>query len=198
MKSAITVAAFAGITAAASAQSLSVRLSFDKTSVSLGESFTATLTASFTGFADGAYLSSINIDLLANAPRADVSNVSAVAWNNAGLGFDGQGTASGADVLGIEASQFSLIPPFTTDNPVLITTFTVTWNGGVGLFWYTPVLADGAPFMFSVTGPGFADQPVTFNEEAFTSQAFNFIPAPGSAAVLVLCGVLAGRGRRAV
>ena len=125
MRNAVCLAAFAGIGLSAQAQTLDVHVSFDATVVGLGDTFTATMIASFDGHPAGAYLSSINIDVF-GSQGWEVSNVASIAWNNPPLGFDGQPTASGADVLGVEAAQFSLIPPVTPGSPLLITTWTVT------------------------------------------------------------------------
>lgn len=194
MKS-IALMAVAGLATVASAQSLSVNLSWDVTSINIGETATATVTASFADFAAGSYLSSLNIDLLASGAIAEAMNVGAVAWNNPGLGFDGQGTASGADVLGIEASQFSLIPPFDTGNPIVVMTFDVMGTAE-GVLSYSSSTAAGAPFSYSVTGPNFSDQPVSFDDSAFSSGSLNIVPAPSAMALLGLGGLVAGRRRR--
>jgi len=191
----IGVAALAGLSTAAAGQSLTVSLSFDSLSISIGGTATATLSASFTGQPDGAYLSSVNIDLIASSNAFAVSNVGAVAWNNANLGFDGQGVASGSDILGIDASQFSLIPPVTAGSPIAIMTFTVTRQSEAGIQW-TPQVSDGAPFMFSVTGGAFSDQPVSYGIESFTGGFIPGIPSPGVAGLLGLGGLLATRRRR--
>jgi len=194
MKS-IALMAVAGLTTVASAQSLSVNLSFDATAIAIGETATATLSASFTGQPDGAYLSSVNIDLIANGAFVSAGNVGAVAWNNAGLGFDGQGVASGADVLGVNASQFSLIPPVTAGSPIAIMSFTVTGTAE-GSLTYSSSTADGAPFSFSVTGGAFSDQPVSYDDSALSSGTLRVTPAPSAMALLGLGGLVAGRRRR--
>ncbi|GEM_PF-2460019 len=188
------IIALGGLSAGAMGQSLSVELSWDSTSISLGETATATLIATFDGFAAGSYLSSVNIDLIADEQAGEVSNVGAIAWNNAGLGFDGQGTASGANILGIEAAQYSLIPPFTTNNPIMIMTFEFTASdigpsGYPRIPTYRARTVDGAPFAFSVTGPNFSDQPLGFGPDAL-------VPAPGVVGLLCGVGLLGGRRRR--
>lgn len=194
---ALATAALAGLSTGAMGQSLSVNLSWDVSNYGVGDIVTATITASFTGFEPGAYLSSINIDLIAetNRPLGEVSSVGAVAWNNPGLGFDGQGTASGADIIGIEASQFSLIPPFDTGNPIMVMSFEFqTWDAG--MLSYRAEVADGAPFAFSVTGPNFADQPVQFGVDAFSSGTTAWVPSPGVVGSLGVACLLAARRRR--
>ncbi|MEM9372796.1 MAG: hypothetical protein AAGA55_04055 [Planctomycetota bacterium] len=194
---ACVVTAFVGLTSPLMAQSLSVNLSWNTTSIATGDTATGTVSASFSGFADGSYLSSVNIDLIGSSNAFRVISVGTVPWNNAALGFDGQGTASGVDVLGVEASQFSLIPPFSTDNPVLVFSFEVQRIGN-GVLQYSADVADGAPFAFSVTGPLFNDQPVSFGSEVFTSRALIGIPAPAALPVLGSAALFAGRRRRSV
>lgn len=187
--------AFAGLASAATAQSLSVNLSFDKSSITIGEASTGTLSASFTGQPAGAYLSSVNIDLIASSSSFTVSNVSGVDWNNAALGFDGQGTASGSDILGIEAAQFSLIPPVTAGSPIVIMTFSVTRVGEGGIQW-SPQVASGAPSMFTVTGGGFSDASVAYGIESFSGSGFPPIPSPGVLGLLGLSLGVSARRRR--
>ncbi len=189
------VAALAGLSVCgvAAAQTLRVELTFGSTSIAVGETTTATLTAYFTGHPAGAYLSSVNIDLIASSSES-VSNVAAVAWNNRAQGFDGQGTASGADVLGIEAAQFSLIPPVTPGSPIVITTFTVT-GSGCGTLRYTARVSGQAPAMFTVTGGFFSDPAIQYNEEVFFSDRL-VCPSPGAVGVLACAGLAGARRRR--
>jgi MYXO-CTERM domain-containing protein len=194
MKS-IALLAVAGLATVATAQTnLNVALTFDKTSIAIGETATATVTASWNGVA-GSYMSSVNANWLASGEFASVSNIAAVAWNNPALGFNGQGTASGASVLGVQASQFSLIPPFTATNPILVTTFTVTGTAE-GVLSYASTTVTGAPSPYSVTGPGFADPVVFFTNDAFSSGSLTVTPAPSAMALLGLGGLVAGRRRR--
>lgn len=195
MKS-IALMAVAGLATVASAQSLNVNLSWDSTSIGFGDTATATVSASFEGQPAGAYLSSANFDLIASAALGTVGNVGAVSWNNAGLGFDGQGVASGADIVGINASQFSLIPPITAGSPIVIMTFEFTAGEEAGVVDYSSATAAGAPFSFSVTGGAFSDQPVSYGDDAFSAQSLTVVPAPSAMALLGLGGLVAGRRRR--
>jgi len=196
MKRAVLVTVLGGLASGVTAQSLSVHLSFDATDSVIGGIVTASVSASFTGQPDGAYLSSVGIDLIASSTGVyDVVDVAPVAWNNAGLGFDGQGVGSGSDVLGINASQFSLIPPVTAGSPILITTFRLI-RVGSGTISYQAGVVDGAPFAFSVTGAAFSDQPVPYGVDVFTSDTLNGTPTPGALGMLGVCGLLAGRRRR--
>jgi MYXO-CTERM domain-containing protein len=95
----------------------------------------------------------------------------------------------------MQASQFSLIPPFVTDNPVLVTTFTVTGTAE-GVLSYSTTNADGAPFPYSVTGPIFSDPVVEFGNDSFVSGELTVTPAPSAMALLGLGGLVAGRRRR--
>lgn len=194
MKS-IALLAVAGLATVASAQTgLNVNLTFDRSSIAIGETATATIMASWTGVA-GSYMSSINVNVNASGEYVAASNVAAVAWNNPPLGFNGQGVASGASVLNLQASQFSLIPPFVATNPILVTTFTVTGTAE-GVLSYSTSTVAGAPNPFSVTGPMFSDNPVFFGNDAFSSGSLTVTPAPSAMALLGLGGLVAGRRRR--
>ncbi|MCC5821876.1 MAG: hypothetical protein LAT64_01155 [Phycisphaerales bacterium] len=118
-----------------------------------------------------------------------------MAWNNIALGFDGQGMASGADVIGINAAQFSLIPPFSTANPILITTFSVT-GIAEGVLSYHSVNAAGASFPYSVQGTSFTDPVVEWTNDVFVSQSLVVTPGPGAVGVFGVVGVVGLRRRR--
>jgi len=198
MRKSMMALALAGLANGAAAQNIStdliVELSFADTFLGIGESTTATITASWNGAA-GSYLSSINIDLLAsNNTGFVVSNVAPIAWNNVALGFSGTpDSIDGASIIGLQGSQFSLIPPHDASNPILVTTFTVT-RIGEGSLTYSVQNAAGAPFPFSVTGPVFSDPVVQFGTDSFVSGTI--LPAPGTVGLLGLAGLVAGRRRR--
>ena len=197
MKS-IALLAVAGLATVASAQNVStnlnVALSFDKASIAIGETATATISASWNGVA-GSYFSSFNVNINASGEYVSLSNVAPIAWNNPALGFNGQGTISGASILNMQASQFSLIPPFVNTNPILVTSFTVTGTAE-GILSYSTSNAAGAPFPFSVTGPVFSDPVVEFSNAAFSSGSLTVTPAPSAMALLGLGGLVVGRRRR--
>ena len=197
MKS-IALLAVAGLATVASAQNVStnlnVALSFDKASIAIGETATATISASWNGVA-GSYFSSFNVNINASGEYVSLSNVAPIAWNNPALGFNGQGTVSGASILNMQASQFSLIPPFVSTNPIMVTSFTVTGTAE-GILSYSTTNADGAPFPFSVTGPVFSDPVVEFGNDAFSSGSLTVTPAPSAMALLGLGGLVVGRRRR--
>ena len=183
-----------GLSGAAGAQSLSVTVTFDATSALIGDVFTATMYASFSGHAPGAYLSSINIDLIASEDF-DVISVQPIAWNNPLLGFDGQPTIDGADLLGVEAAQFSLIPPVTPGSPLLITTWQIRMTNDRP-FFYTARIAGGAPYPFSVMGGGFADPAVPYGLDVFSSGTIQWVPSPGGLGLAVVGGLALMRRRR--
>jgi hypothetical protein len=185
MKS-IAVLAVAGLASVATAQNIStdlvVSLTFDRAEIAIGETATATITASWNGVT-GSYFSSFNVNMNASGEYVSVSNLAPVAWNNPALGFNGQGTVSGASILNMQASQFSLIPPFVTGT-------------AEGVLSYSTTNADGAPFPFSVTGPVFSDPVVQFGNDSFSSGSLVVTPAPSAMALLGLGGLVAGRRRR--
>ncbi|MCC5821879.1 MAG: hypothetical protein LAT64_01170 [Phycisphaerales bacterium] len=185
---------------AASAQyygNFEASLTFDRTSIGIGETATATIICAWDPLPGGTYLSSFNVDLIASGAFVVVSDVAPVAWNNPTLGFNGQGVASGADVIGIQASQFNLIPPLTVDNPLLVTTFRVT-GVAEGALSYVSQNAAGAPFPFSVSLLYVDMGPVRdLTNDMFVSQTLVVTPGPGAVGVLGVAGVLgAGRRRR--
>ncbi|MCC5821881.1 MAG: hypothetical protein LAT64_01180 [Phycisphaerales bacterium] len=191
----------AGLACGAGAQNIStelvVSLTFDQASYLTGEMGTATITASWNGVV-GSYFSSFNVDLIASSQSIQVLNVAPVAWNNPALGFTGSpASIDGANIIGLEASQFSLIPPFQTANPTLVTTFDFVVTGTLfSPLSYSVQNAAGAPFPFSVTGPVFSDPVVQFGTDAFQSATLVWVPAPGAAGLLGFAGLAAARRRR--
>jgi MYXO-CTERM domain-containing protein len=198
MRTAVMAAALAGLATGAVGQNIStglvVSLTFDRTSVGVGETFNASIYASWNGVA-GSYFSSINVDLIASGNFATVNSVDPIAWNNPALGFTGSpASIDGASIMGLQASQFSLIPPFVNTNPILVTRFNLTYTAE-GTLSYSVQAAAGSPFPFSVTGPAFSDPVVQFGSEVFQSASIGF-PAPGAVGLLGMAGVVAGRRRR--
>jgi MYXO-CTERM domain-containing protein len=172
-----------------------VELTFDRTSIGIGETARATITASWNGIPPGAYFSSITVDLIASGDFGLVSEIVPVAWNNPAMGFNGQGVASGADVIGLQAAQFSLIPPYTTDNPILITTFTVTGTAAGELSYHSDASA-GAPYSYSIVTSGFNCCLYELTDEIFISQTLVVTPGPGVVGVLGVAGLVGVRRRR--
>jgi hypothetical protein len=174
---------------------LEVSLTFDRTTIGIGETAVATMTASWDN-SPRLTFASVNVDLIASGAFVTVSDIAPVAWNNPVLGFNGQGVASGADIIGLQASQFTLIPPHSADNPILITTFVVT-GIAEGLLSYHSVNAAGAPFPYSIeeftVGGPVIDPP---GNEVFVSQTLVVTPGPGVVGVLGVAGVVGVWRRR--
>lgn len=207
MKS-IALLAVAGLATVASAQDVNasdlvVDLTWSANNIAVGDTVTGTLTASWVG-ASTSYLSSTNISLLADNAIVDASDTAAVSWNLAALGFDGIGSASGADILNLDAAQFSLFAPVTNQNPIVITTFQVTATAE-GALVYSIINSDlgtKAAFTVSDTAAPTAN-PVRFNSPrpgdpaaTFNAETLTVIPAPSAMALLGLGGLVATRRRR--
>lgn len=199
MRTVVVAAALAALAAGAAGQNIStdlvVSLTFDQSDIVIGDIGSATITASWNGV-PGSYFSSFNVDLLASVQAIQILSVAPVAWNNTALGFTGSpASLDGANIIGLQAAQFSLIPPFTATNPILVTTFTFL-AVSAGEVTYSTQNAVGAPFPFSVTGPIFSDPVVQFGNDAFQSGTLIIFPAPGAVGLLGMAGVMAGRRRR--
>ncbi|MEM9372794.1 MAG: hypothetical protein AAGA55_04045 [Planctomycetota bacterium] len=195
MKRAVASVASGCMVCGASAQSLSVHLSFDASDAAMGEIVTASLIAEFDGFGPNQYFSDVYIDLIASTSDVyEVIDVAPVMWNNPGLGFNGQGVASGSDVLDIRASQFHLIPPVDFSNPIVITTFSLK-RVGTGSVIYSAQVAADLPYMFAPSITPFGDV-FTYNDEVFTSDTLLGTPSPGVLGVFGAGCALASRRRR--
>jgi hypothetical protein len=201
MKRVVVCSALAGLACAASAQNIStdlvVSLTFDDFSYFTGETGTATIMASWNGVA-GSYFSSISIDLISSTQGIQVTSVAPIAWNNPVFGFTGSPSSiEGGNIIGLQAAQFSLIPPFTSVNPILVTTFEFVVTGTLfEALSYSAQVTAGAPYPFSVTGPVFSDPVVEFGLDAFQGGSVVWIPAPGAAGLLGCAGLTGLRRRR--
>lgn len=190
----------AGLTAAAGAQTdvtasdLVVALTWSSNDVSVGDSVTGTLTVSWSG-PGTTYLSSVNIDLIANRDDAYASNA-VVAWNNPVLGYDGVGQASGADILGIDAAQTSLFAPPQTGNPFVIATFQVVATDAIVLSYTArnSTLGTIAAFTISDTALPTAN-PAQFGADVMAPNSLS-APAPAGLALVGSAGIIAARRRR--
>ena len=200
MKRVVMCAAVAGLACGSvSAQNVStglvVSLTYNQVGMVVGDIGTATIRASWNGVT-GSYFSSFNVDLLADNQIIQVLDVATVAWNNPALGFTGSpASIDGANIIGLQASQFSLIPPFVTSNPILVTTITFQ-AVAAGVMNYSTQNAAGAPFPFSVTGPIFSDPVVQFGNDAFVAPPLIIVPTPGAVGLLGMAGIMAGRRKR--
>lgn len=199
------VAAVAWLVSGASGQTCELHISFDRTSIAVGESATASLVAVFVGWQPSSYLSAVNADLFASGAAVVASDAASVAWNNPVLGWSGQPVASGGDVLAIDAGQFSLIPPVTFGSPLLVTTWTVTALEAGELVYGGDISALGQQFgvstpMFVVYGGSFNQPPVCgpFDDgpSFFFSETLVITPSPGVLSAGCLAGLAALRRRR--
>lgn len=201
MSRSVVAMSLAGLATTVSA-GLQVSLSFDQTTLWVGESITATITAQMTDVAAGSYFSSASFDLLCNQSGAvSFSALSGLDWAMPVLGAP-SGGAPGADgVFGIFAAQQSLFGAVDTSNPFVIGSFTIT--GLPGLDLYTPLSftvqpANSAPGEFSYTdaaGGPFA-APTYAGAEVFSSESLVWVPSPGGMLVLAAGGLVVGRRRR--
>lgn len=169
-----------------------VALTFDRTSIGIGETATATLTARWNGSA-GTYLSWVAVHLRASGGFVQVSDVQPIHWNNPALGFSGQPAASGADVLDVLGSQYTLFPPVDFSNPIVVTSFTVAGTAA-GMLSYHAELYPGAPGAIYIDSFRF-DPPVYWGVDRFVSETLVVTPGSGAVAVVVVAGV-GGIGRR--
>jgi hypothetical protein len=170
-----------------------VALTFDRTSIGIGETATGTLTARWNG-PPNSYLSWVAVHLRASGSFVQVSDVQPIPWNNPALGFSGQPVASGADVLDLVGSQYSLYPPpVDFSNPIVVTSFTVTGTAA-GMLSYHAELYPGAPGAIYIDSFRL-DPPVYGGVDRFVSETLVVVPGPGVGAVVVVAGV-GGIGRR--
>jgi len=185
MKS-ITIAAVAGLAAAASAQSVSLSFSADATSVNVGDVVSWTVSASFSGFADpwayyGGYVGSF-----------DASDAGLGTSGNFNNGLQGEGTpptSMGASVGTLNFFNAALLGTDDNSNPIEIFSFDVT-TGAAGALSYS---AGGVNTIFPDDGI------FTLGEEYIaqvSSDTVNIVPAPGAFALLGLGGLAAARRRR--
>lgn len=207
MKRAVVLMAFvglgcapvsAGLSKPSAGSSLSVHLSFDATDAPMGGIVTASITAAFTDlFSPGtSTFGGIAVDLVASRDDVyKVIDVAPVVWNNPGLGFTGQGSASGASVIDLQAAQFSLVGPVDPSNPILITTFTLQ-RIGTGSLTYSARVSDGFSAGFFLGDPPNGGPPRDFGPEVFTSDTLLGTPSPGVLGVLGVGGVLVAGRRR--
>ncbi len=200
MKTVALIAA-AGLTTVASAQnvdSLVISLTWDKTTIAIGETATATITSTHVGPA-GSYLTVFAANLHASAEVVSVDYIAPVAWNQALSGLSGQGVADGASIMGLNAGQNSLLGTIDSSNPLLVTTFTVTGTAE-GVLTYTAEASVPPNGAWAIIGQGNPIVPefpaVWFGTDVLDSQALTVVPAPSAMALLGLGGLVAGRRRR--
>ncbi len=196
----IALIAAAGLTTAASAQvdSLVISLTWDKTTIAIGETATATITSTHVG-PEGSYLTVFAANLWASDQIVEVTSIAPIAWNQDLSGLSGQGEADGANVLNLNAGQNSLLGEYVDDNPLLITTFTVVGTAE-GVLTYTAEASVPPNGAWAIIGQGNPIVPefpaVWFGTDVLDSQALTVVPAPSAMALLGLGGLVAGRRRR--
>ena len=186
-----------GVPAAASGNwaGLEVRLTFDRSTIGIGETATAMIVASWTSTL-GQYFGALTVDLIASGAFVSVTDVTPVAWNNPALGFTGQGVASGADIIELNAAQFSLIPPFDPSNPLLVTTFTVVGTQAGSLDYHSRASQGSPGSYFVVERPNGGPILPPIGDDAFVSETLVVTPGPGVVGVLGVAGVVGVRRRR--
>lgn len=204
MKKTIGMAALGGLamacgTASASLpliEDLCVNLSFAENTLWVGESTTATLTASWDGPA-GSYLSLVNIDLFSSSDQIAISNLQTVVWNQPASGLSGTAdSVVGSDIFGLGAAQLSMLGSVNSANPIVITTFTVTAIGVVNDLFFTAQVGPHGSGPFAVNHL----QPLTpateFGIEAFKSERLTLVPSTGVLSIAGVCGLAGLRRRR--
>lgn len=184
MKS-ITIAAIAGLAAAASAQSVSLSFSADASSVNVGDVVNWTVSASFSGFGSTAYYGGY-------VGSFDASDAGLGTAGNFMSGLAGEGTAPSANGASVDTLNFFNSALLGTDdpaNPIEIFSFSVT-TGAAGNLSYA---AGGVNTIFPDDGI------FTLGEEytaQVSSDSVSIVPAPGALALLGLGGLAAARRRR--
>lgn len=200
MNRSVLAITLAGLVTTASA-GIHVSLSFDNTSLEVGQSITGTITAVLSDVAAGSYFSSAIFDLVCSQSEGVAfSPLTGLGWAMPVLGEPSGGTPASNGIFGIYATQQALFGPVDTSNPFVIGTFTMTGLPGLNIF--TPlsfVVENGAiPGAFSyidaADGPFAA--PIFVGPEVFSSDTLVWVPSPGGVVVLAAGGLVAGRRRR--
>lgn len=195
----------AGIAGTAAAQGQDVNasdfvLSIDYADdiISVGQTTTATITASWIG-APTSYLSSINIDLNANGNFVTVDSTPDLSsWAVPILGWTGtESFADGSSIRGIEGAQFALFFPPQIVNPFVVGTFTVT-GSSIGVLSYTADFAALAPISFTVSDTAvLTANPAQFLPSSLAANQLTVIPSAPGFGLLAAAGLVATRRRRA-
>lgn len=166
--------------------------------ISVGQTTTGTITASWTG-SSTSYLSSINIDLNANGDFVSIDATPDLSsWALPALGWTGtESFADGSSIRGIEGAQFSLFAPPQIGNPFVVGTFTVTGTS-LGVLSYTASLADQAPIAFTVGDTAVPTaNPAQFGPGSLAANSLTVVPSVPGFGVLAAAGLMATRRRRA-
>ena len=192
MKSAIAIAAVAGLATVASAQNVgTVTLTSSAASVLTGETFTigVVLSDNISGnsvFGFDVEVVGAGAAFSSSAPTADASI----------FGFNGAATASGATGLG--GSSDILGPDLNPSlDGVTVYTFQVTAGAEVGSIDFSAQDGAGpnAAMQWGVEG-GIVIVPADYDSIEFNGVSVNVTPAPSGMALLGLGGLVAARRRR--
>lgn len=195
---------FAVLGSCASAQSLSVRVSFAETTLAIGESTTATMAASFTSQTGdlGSYfeLAVLTVEGIGNSDSFSASDLEFGGWHMPELSAL-TGEVSGVDIRDIYIAQhhfFGDVDP--TDTGFVIATWTVTRLDEGWLSYHAIESARNEPYPFAIIDTGLGDfgHFFTFGYDALTSDTIvsNQTPAAPGAALFGLAGLGALRRRR--
>ncbi len=194
MKSAIAIAAIAGLASVAAADSLSIDISFADASIMVGETTTVTVMANFTVDSGTGYLSIVNFNAVGDDSLATASNLVGGTWGNDGTGFGG--AVAGSGVNGIKSGASMFLGPVDESNPQFIASWTVTADA-VGSFTYSATTDVAIPFGINDSADGNFGLPTTYGLEVVNSGTLNIVvPSPSAMALLGLGGLVAGRRRR--
>jgi hypothetical protein len=140
----------------------------------------------------------VNIDLIASSGGAVAFDTAPVSWNLPILGYDGIERASGDDIIGLDAAQFSLLaPPVRTpgwrpglatpvvQNHFVITTFTIRMTASSSFSYRTRTSSFGTIAAFTISDTAVpAANPARFGVGSVPARSF-----------LILCGCLCRSGR---
>ena len=186
----IATVTLAGLPAAAAAQSVTLTFTADRTEVSIGETVSWVVSASFTGFDDpSAYFGGFNGSFVA----AFSGSAQILSTTNL-LPFEGlPPTFDGATIHDVNIFQAALLGSDDSANPINIFAFEMQVLTPVGLNSITGFGVDGFATVFPDNG-------IFTGGEEFVDiivRTDGIVPAPGVACVLVGgLGVVTSRRRR--
>ncbi|MFI4896258.1 MAG: hypothetical protein ACIARR_00355 [Phycisphaerales bacterium JB059] len=192
MKSAIAIAAVAGLATVASAQNVgTVTLTSSATDVLTGETFTigVMVTDNISGnsvFGFDVEVVGSGVAFTSSAPVAEASI----------FGFNGAATATGATALG--GSSDILGPDLDPSlDGLVVYTFQVTAGSEVGVIDFAAIdgVGPNAAMQWGLGG-GIVIVPQEYDSIEFNGLSVNVTPAPSGMALLGLGGLVAARRRR--
>ncbi|MCA9303872.1 MAG: hypothetical protein KC996_07110 [Phycisphaerales bacterium] len=188
---------FAVLGSCASAQSLSVHVSFAETTLAIGESTTATMAASFTSQTGdlGSYfeLAAMTVEGIGNSSSFWASDLQLGGWHMPELGAR-TGEVSEVDIRDLYIAQHHFFGDVdTTDTDFVIATWTVTRLGEGWLSYHAVESSRNEPYPLAIVDTGLGDfgHFLTFGYDALTSDIIvsNQVPAAPGAALLGLAGL---------